>query len=318
MAIALANEEGLDAACAANAGLIATEMATNLLKHAREGEIQIARLSPQGFPGLDLLSIDRGPGILDLQKCFADGFSTAGTPGTGLGAVARNSGVFDAYSEHGKGTVIMSRIVGRGKRADNLEDGLIIGSAGRPVSGEEVSGDSWAVRESPQASFFIVADGLGHGVHAAQASQEAISAFRTSFETTPAAILQRVHRALRGTRGAAVAIAKVDRKERRIYYAGIGNISGLILGSAKAQQMISHNGTAGHEALRFQEFVYPFPESAILIMHSDGLTTSWNLDAYPGIRRHHPAIIAATLYRDATRKRDDVCVVAAKEDVHER
>ena len=307
MAVGLAQEEGLDESSIANIALATTEMATNLWKHAKNGEIHLARLSRHGSPGLDILSVDRGPGIANIRECLKDGYSSAGTAGTGLGAVSRISRTFDVYSEFGKGTIVLSRI-GR-----NEKDGMVVGFAGRPVNGEEISGDSWTMREEGGASVFLMADGLGHGIHAAQASQEAVSAFRTCSESKPALLLQRVHRALRGTRGAAVAIASVDRNLRKIHYAGIGNISGVILNSGKAHHMISHNGTAGHEAVHFQEFVYSFPETATLIMHSDGLATSWNLDNYPGLQVRHPTVIAGVLYRDSTRLRDDVCVVVARD-----
>jgi anti-sigma regulatory factor (Ser/Thr protein kinase) len=310
LAMTTAREEGLDAAGIAAAELVATEMATNLLKHAKGGEIQMARLSVQGAAGLDILSIDRGPGIFSIEECLRDGYSGTGTSGTGLGSINRISRVFDAYSESGKGTVMLARIGGAG-----TDQEMVVGSAGRPVSGEDVSGDSWAMRQEGEISLFIVADGLGHGIQAAEASAEAVSAFRTSSDTTPTGLVQKVHRALRGTRGAAVAVAVLDRAKRMIRYAGIGNIAGYVVGPAKTQFMISHNGTAGHEATHFQEFLYPFPETSVLIMHSDGLSTSWNLGAYPGLALRHPTVIAGTLYRDAARDRDDACVVIAKDCV---
>jgi hypothetical protein len=86
-----------------------------------------------------------------------------------------------------------------------------------------------------------------------------------------------------------------------------------VVAAEKTQYMVSHNGTAGHEATRFQEFAYPFPEGALLVMHSDGLATSWNMRSYPGMQSRHPAVIAGTLYRDASRNRDDVCVIVARD-----
>lgn len=308
LAVAIARAEGLDEKRIGDAGLAATEMATNLCKHAKSGEIQISHVHGPAEPGVDVLAIDHGPGIASIEECLRDGYSSTGTNGTGLGAISRCASVFDAYSQPGKGTVMLARL-----GASATTNGMIIGFSGRPVSGEEVSGDSWAVREDGPVSLFIVADGLGHGIQAAEASAEAISAFRSTADTDPTQVLQRVHRALRGTRGAAVAIARVDRKERSVRYAGIGNISGVVVAPQKVQFMISHNGTAGHEATRFQEFLYPFPESSVLVMHSDGLSTSWNLQSYPGLITRHPAVIGGTLYRDASRNRDDVCVVVAKE-----
>jgi anti-sigma regulatory factor (Ser/Thr protein kinase) len=309
VAMKIAREEGLDQASVGSAELVATEMATNLLKHAKGGEIQVTRVSGQGAPGVDIISIDRGPGIGSIEECLRDGHSATGTAGTGLGAISRLSRAFDAYSEPGKGTVILARV----GAAQSAEADMIVGFAGRPVSGEDLSGDSWAMRRDGGISLFIVADGLGHGLQAAEASAEAIVAFKTSKDTDPTPVIQRVHRALRGTRGAAVAVASVDRNRQIVRYAGIGNISGVVVSPAKTQFMISHNGTAGHEATHFQEFTYPFPKTSLLIMHSDGLNTSWNLGSYPGLQARHPSVIGGTLYRDAARNRDDVCVVVAKD-----
>jgi len=307
LALTVARVEGMDQAAIASAELIASEMATNLSKHAKGGELMMERLSTQGSAGIDIISVDRGPGILSIEQCLEDGYSGSGTSGTGLGAIKRAARVFDAYSELGKGTVMLARL------SEHSDQNMTVGSAGRPVAGEDMSGDSWAMRTEGDSSLFIVADGLGHGIQAAEASAEAVSAFRTSTETAPAMILNRVHRALRGTRGAAVAVASLDRKTRIVRYAGIGNIAGVVAGLSKSQFMISHNGTAGHDAPHFQEFSYPFAESSLLIMHSDGLSSSWNINSYPGLRRRHPSVIGGVLYRDAGRVRDDACIVVAKE-----
>ena len=47
---------------------------------------------------LDVLALDRGPGMSDVDRCLADGYSTAGSPGTGLGAIGRLADQFDIYS----------------------------------------------------------------------------------------------------------------------------------------------------------------------------------------------------------------------------
>jgi len=305
-AAALSHDEGLDQTLAANAALISTEICTNLLKHARQGEVFLSTLSDRAGPGVEILAIDRGPGITDVAQCLADGYSSTNTPGTGLGAIARLSQEFDIYSQVDKGTVLVAQIRTRSRAK------TFVGAVVKPIAGEEVAGDAWAFRERDGRLALIVADGLGHGLMAARASAEAISAFRRDSESAPIAVLNRVHAALRGTRGAAVAVADIDPAQGVVRYAGIGNISGVIVRSDKPLSMVSHNGTAGFHIPRLQEFLYPLPEEALIVMHSDGLTTNWNLDHYPGLRRRHPSIIAGVLYRDASRKRDDVCVVATR------
>lgn len=305
-AATLCREEGLKDTATANASIVATEICTNLLRHAREGEVFVSALSHRGARGVELLAVDRGPGMADVSNCLADGYSSANSAGTGLGAIMRLSQEFDIYSEPDRGTVVVAQI--REEDSAPVEAGAVL----KPIRGEDVAGDLWDVREFERGPVVILADGLGHGVMAARAAAEAIAAFRRSSEFAPASILNQVHTSLRGTRGAAVAVASVDRSQRTVRYAGIGNISGVIVRPGKPLMMVSHNGTAGFGTARLQEFSYPLSEGAVIVMHSDGLATSWNLESHPAVRRHHPSIVAGVLYREAARNRDDACVVALK------
>ncbi|HLY17494.1 MAG TPA: SpoIIE family protein phosphatase [Bryobacteraceae bacterium] len=310
LATTAARAEGLEPTATEEAGIIATELATNLVKHAASGELHITRLSHGGDAGVEILSIDRGPGMANVPLCMMDGYSTTGTAGTGLGAVSRLASAFDGYSQPGRGTVIAARKYRdpAGKQAERW----VFGAVTAPYPGETVCGDNWSARHKGHSSSIIVADGLGHGVLASDASSAAIATFRTGPSESAVSMLEDVHRALRPTRGAAVAVSFIEHEKRQVHYAGIGNIAGVVLGGARAQFMVSHNGTAGLEARRLQEFDYKLPEEAILVMHSDGIATSWTLDPYPGVTRRHPSIIAGLLYRDASRGRDDVCVLVGK------
>src|SRR4051812_632778 len=120
--------------------------------------------------------------------------------------------------------------------------------------------------------------------------------------------------ALRATRGAGVEMIAVDLDRGVARYAGVGNIAAVILNAnGTRQSLVSQNGTAGHTIPRIQEYNYPVAARATLVMYSDGLGTHWDLAAYPGLLSRHPSIIAAVLYRDFSRKRDDVTVVVLKE-----
>jgi anti-sigma regulatory factor (Ser/Thr protein kinase) len=310
LAVGEAEREGFGEAAAEAVAIIATEISTNLLKHARNGEIHIARLSAVSDPGVQILSIDRGPGMASVQACVADGYSTSGTPGTGLGAVTRLADVFDAWSQPGKGTVLVARKFLQGK---NGQQRWTFAGVTAPYPGEKTCGDHWSLRSDGQATALVVADGLGHGTLAAEAASLAVTAFRKGPLNGPAAMLEDMHLALKATRGAAVAVSHIDNANGKVRYAGIGNIAGVLLGGgARPQFMVSHNGTAGLAARRIQEFTYSVPADGAVIMHSDGLISSWSLDPYPGLLRRHPAVIAGVLYRDATRGRDDTCVVVGK------
>jgi hypothetical protein len=161
----------------------------------------------------------------------------------------------------------------------------------------------------------MVADGLGHGPMARQASNEAVRIACENSSATVERLLELMHAALRPTRGAAASIAQFDLQAREIRFAGVGNVSGTIVGPDAAKSMAAHNGTLGHSLLKVRSFTYPWPVDGVLIMFSDGLGTHWKLDKYPGLSRKHPALIAGVLYRDFNRGRDDVTVIAVREQV---
>jgi hypothetical protein len=155
-------------------------------------------------------------------------------------------------------------------------------------------------------------DGLGHGQLAAEAAQEGIRIFQAYSQESPASIISRLHDALKKTRGAAAAIAEIRPLAGSLVYAGVGNISASILSNTLSRSLISHNGTLGHVMARVQEFKVDWPKDGILIMHSDGLQSRWDLTRYPGLMTRQPALIAGLLLRDFRRDRDDSSVLVVK------
>jgi len=289
-----------------------TEMATNLFKHAREGRIVLQTLPYQGHcPALRVTSMDKGPGIRDISWALEDGRSSSGTGGAGLGAVRRLSQQFAIYSIPETGTFISAEFWS-GKKPFYSKGQMQVAALSIPIKGEQACGDGWAVKELPDATIFMVVDGLGHGVHAAEAAREAERVLRESQDASPERILQDCHGALRKTRGAALAVAAINREKRTVSFAGVGNIGASVVSPIGSRGMASHNGTVGHELHRIQELKFPWEQDSILIMHSDGLSSRWNLSRYPGLRAQEPALIAAVLYNDFAREHDDATVLVVK------
>jgi hypothetical protein len=180
-----------------------------------------------------------------------------------------------------------------------------------PKPGEEVCGDSWAVDLKDGRFFVLVADGLGHGPDAARASRAAVVSFLEQGPRDVVELLRGLDPELRSTRGAAVSIAALDGG--RLHYTGVGNISGAVATPGGTQRMVSMNGTLGHQSHRMQQFSYPWSAESTLVMCSDGLSTQWRLDPYPGLLTRHPSVVAGVLYRDFARGRDDMTVLVARE-----
>lgn len=306
---AMASKLGFNAEDIGRVALVATEICTNALKHADGGTLLARRLQGPTATGLELLGLDRGPGIVDLSRALQDGYSTAGSPGTGLGAIERMSERFDIYSKPDKGTAVLAEVW---QDAKAQRTGLDIGAIVIAKAGEDACGDQWCYVERPHGFAVLAVDGLGHGHHAARAASEACRVFEASPQGSLADIVQRMHEALRPTRGAAVALVEVDWNAKVAIAAGIGNIVAAVAQHDATKRIALDNGIVGHTAPRFRELTYPWSEDAALLMHSDGLSGSWQLDRYPGLLQHSAPLIAGVLYRDFDRARDDALVVVIK------
>ena len=310
----LAQTSGFDENTAEQIAIVVTEACTNLVRHAGGGEIllRVTRDDFETASDLEMLSLDRGPGIADFAQALRDGFSTGGTPGQGLGAITRLSGETDFYSQ-GKGAALLARWSLKKNRNPVLENPLHVGAINVCKPGQLVCGDSWGARQTRDECTILVADGLGHGPEAKAASQEAVRMLRETTDTAPGRVLERVHLALRSSRGAAVAVARIDLMAGELVFAGIGNISAQIYaGATSGQHLVSVNGTAGFQAGRIREFAYQWPANGMLVLYSDGLATSSGVDSHPGLALCDPTLIAGVLYRDFSRGTDDATAVVAK------
>jgi anti-sigma regulatory factor (Ser/Thr protein kinase) len=308
----LAQDLGFDEAAAERAAIAISEACTNLLKHGGGGEVFLSASEFQRTPLLEFLALDRGPGMIDVAICTQDGFSTSGTLGNGLGAIGRVSSFCDIYSQPGKGTAILARI--SADQRVGVEPARFHGLRA-PKPGQDVCGDAWTVLETDEARVtVVVADGLGHGPDAALASQTAVAIAEENPGLSPKDTLDVMHRGIRHTRGAAIGVASVDRDRGLVSFATLGNISGRICEpGAKARHMVSMNGTAGAQLnTSIREFQYPFPANSAVILHSDGLSSRWDMKDYAGLLSKDPALIGGVLFRDHRRQTDDGSVVVAK------
>ncbi len=307
----LAENIGFDETRAAQAALVATELATNILKHANQGDVLVTECRHGQHRGLEILAVDRGAGLADVSVAMRDGHSTSGSLGHGLGAVQRASSHFEVFSQASRGLAALSRLWDETRTLITHSD-FRIGGVSVPKPGEELCGDAWSVDVGRERASVILADGLGHGLLASEAAVAAVEAFARQPGRAPSAILEDVHVALRPTRGAAVGVCTIALDGNSLLFAGLGNIGGAIVAGDARKSFVSHNGTAGHSARKMHEFTYPLPAGAAVVMHSDGLGSHWNPADYPGLWSHDPSLIAGVLYRDFSRGRDDVTVIVAR------
>ncbi len=318
--VEMVEKGGFDSTATEKVAIIVTELATNLLKHAGEGELVARILELNHGLGIEILALDRGPGMANVAACLRDGYSTTGSLGQGLGAIRRLSTNFELYSAPGVGTALLVQLSvppSVSASADRaVEHPFVYSAICRPKRSEEVSGDGWRVHCQANRCTILVCDGLGHGPEAAVAAQQAIRTFSAQPERPATAQLEAIHMALRGTRGAAIAHVEIIASETMhastVHFIGVGNISGRVFAEDSVRHLLSQNGIVGHQMRKIQGFPAQWAKEALLILSSDGLGTRWTLDSYPGLRHRHPSLIAGVLYRDFTRGTDDVTVLVVK------
>ncbi len=312
---ALARGIGFDEEDRGRAALVATELSTNLARHGRGGDVLAKAIKADTATGLELIAIDRGPGIANVAASLLDGSSSwgssGGSSGTGLGAIRRQADEFDIFSTPGRGTAVLARLWPR--RQPVVDRVAQIGAVSVPKREERVCGDSMGVLQAGTTVSAMVVDGLGHGVMANAAAEEARRLFCGAFAASPVAAVQKIHAGLRATRGAAVGVVTVDLAAGRAVFCGLGNISGLTAAGGNVRRFVSMNGIAGHTAGTLREFVYPCDGAGlVIVMHSDGISANWSLDRYQGLTTRHASLIAAVLLRDHGRSRDDATVLVMK------
>ncbi len=286
---------------AAKIGLVVSELAANQCRHAGSGTVLVRVRRTGDRATLEILAVDSGPGMRDITAAMRDGVSSQGTLGIGLGTLPRLTSSWDAWTAPGQGTVVAATFDGPGGVTDLARPTGVT----RAMTGQEACGDALAVRHDDGVPTLLVADGLGHGPLAAAASGAAVRAFLDAPPGPPVALLQRVHSALPGTRGAAASIAQVSGGVLR--YAGLGNISGTVHGT-RTRGLVSHPGIAGVPGRSLRETTYPVEPGDVVVLHSDGLTNRWSLADYPGLARRSPLVVAGVLLRDHAVRPDDSCV----------
>jgi anti-sigma regulatory factor (Ser/Thr protein kinase) len=301
-----ADQLGATPPARASAELVATELATNLVRHAKPGGWVLVRPTPPD--GIEFLAVDHGPGIADLPAALEGRSPAPGGLGRGLAAVRRASACFDVDTGPGRGTTVLARVP--------LADGAPPARSnwgGVSVGVMEVCGDGWAVAELAEGLAVAVVDGLGHGVKASVATDAALDAFAAD----PAdldALLGRANAAMRATRGGAMTACLLEPGRGELHYFAVGNVSGRVLAGPEERGLALSAGTLGLkvEPPRTRVLSQPWPPGATLVLWTDGLSSRLDLSSRAGLFAREPALVAAALHRDHARERDDATVVVIR------
>jgi anti-sigma regulatory factor (Ser/Thr protein kinase) len=318
----MAEQQLVSRAEANRAELVATEIGSNLVQHVHDGGYVLLRSLHEG--GIELIGVDsgpgiddltralRGPGVDDIEQLLRAGRRRMGL-GVGLSSLTRLADEFDIHTQWRCGTVVLARIH-YGTRPQRNPP-FRVGGVSVPIAQDGNNGDGWACRQTSDETFLLVVDGLGHGLHAKFAAEAALHTFESYRGNNLVELFAEINEALRTTRGAAASACRILPEESKLQYVGAGNVEGRIFHSGRSHALAPDNGTLGIASappkIHLQE--YAWPHGATLLLHSDGVRAHLDTSAYAGLLGHDPAVIAAVLYRDCRRNRDDASAVVLED-----
>ncbi|GAB4016167.1 ATP-binding protein [Spirosoma koreense] len=293
--------------------LIVAEMTSNLIKHAGGGELLVRQVRSSTNAGLELISIDRGPGMSDPTRMMQDGVSTTSTLGHGLGSIKRLADQAQLYSLKGWGTILLARIFLNPLHQPEAKPAFEYRSVLVSKPGETACGDGAYVKLTANHIKLFLGDGLGHGPEASKAVQAAIDAFRLCPDHRPAEIIRYMHRSVNKTRGLVGSVVVYDRQQQHWDWCGVGNIATRISGGLITKNLLAYNGIIGMNLPNtMHNHLLAFEPGQLLLMGSDGLQSRWDPAKYPFIHRYDLSILAAAIYKDYARQTDDTSVLVGR------
>lgn len=293
--------------------IVVSEMISNLIKHAKRGELLYRLCVEDDEPVFDVLCIDNGTGIKDLSHSMKDGISSKSTLGHGIGSIMRMSNFSQIYTQPDWGTIVYSRFYGL-LEANKINKGnTLMRCINVAKPGEKVSGDGGTLRRVGEKTLVLLGDGLGHGEFAKEAIDAAIETFDKSNSSEPSEIIREIHAAVKKTRGLVGTVAILDHQTKEWQISGIGNIAARLQNGLEYKNYSSYNGIIGLNIPgRIENNRYEMEKFQQLILCSDGIKTRWDLIHYPTILKYDPMLLAAAIYKDHARRTDDMTILIVK------
>ena len=322
--------------------LIATmvsELASNIIKYAKSGYIELCSYELPGKVEIEILAIDKGPGIANLQQAMQEHFSSGGTLGLGLPGIKRIADEFEIQPNFGQGLRILARKyikVDASKQILSLttvscssklekqaafrvaalikapsHNNFEIGMRIRAYPGQNVCGDQVLSLPLVDGHLLAIVDATGHGPDAHKMAVMLITAIRKIASGDLSDMMKTLYELSRGSIGAAVGLAIFDPNKRTVRYAGIGNTS-LIVYNDKKWRGVSRDGMVGQRLPTFTEQLTTFNPGDMAIMFTDGLSESLTNEEAMKLRLQNAHVIASRLVDVLGKVHDDASCIALK------
>lgn len=300
------------------------ELGENLITHnVIEGEIIYSSFEEGKKKGLEIISIDKGPGIASIEAVMEDGFSSKKSLGIGLGAVKRMMSELSIessvkylqssidFSENLPSTKIIARkiIKPKDKEISHLSKKTTFSLFTRSKIGEKYNGDNYILKSFDNKTLFGVIDGLGHGIGASEASNIARISILEHFSEELDVIVEFLHQKLKKTRGVALSLGLIDYELEVFKYVGIGNVLARIFNAPAPIRPLNYNGTLGVSLRKYKIFDYPWDQNNVIILTSDGISSKYVLDDFFDVLYQHSMKIGQRIFKKFGKYYDDATIL---------
>jgi anti-sigma regulatory factor (Ser/Thr protein kinase) len=293
--------------------IVVSEIGTNLVNHGGGGHVLVKLIEDKGNQGIEILGLDKGPGMADVSRMMVDGVSTKNTLGQGLGAIKRLSDTFQIYSQINWGTIVLSRIFNEAPPQYEKKPAFEISSLLVPKPNEKHCGDGFYSYLHRDKLIVFLGDGLGHGPHAEKAVLTAIESLKAGNSDDAVTIIKRMHEDVKKTRGLVGTVGVLDIRRKMWSLCGIGNIYTKLSSHSNHYGYMPYNGIIGMNfSSNIKEREFPYEAGQYLLFCSDGIKSRIDLGRHSSIQRCDPSVIAAVIYNEFARHTDDSGIVVCK------
>jgi anti-sigma regulatory factor (Ser/Thr protein kinase) len=301
---------------------VVSELGTNILKFAGKGTVSLARVVDDGHDAIQVVAKDNGPGIPDVELAMRDGYSTVQTLGLGLPAVRRIMPRMTVETAPGRGTTVVATkwldavpVSGQPVAAPPSKQRALMkieyAQKVRQYPGETVSGDVAVLQPRDSGLLFGIIDGSGHGPEASRLAHRLSQAIAEETSSSPEGLLRVLHPLAKGTRGAAVGLAFLDRSSRQLTYAGIGNVHSRVLG-VRSWRGVSRDGIVGGRMPGILQQSVGVSAGDVIVVASDGVSENSRSNLLVRGSTLTASEIAAKVILEAGKATDDASCVVVK------
>ncbi len=174
-----------------------------------------------------------------------------------------------------------------------------------------MSGDAWRIDWDGDTCCIAMVDGLGHGPQAAAAAAAATSTLAAHPALDLVTAMQECHKALQGTRGAALLMIRIAVEARELTFAGVGNVEAQLWSSGQTKHLVSDRGIVGGALPRVRPVTISLEAEWLLLMYTDGIRNRFDLPTLLQTAAGADTL-AHALLNDWSRSTDDATVLVAQ------